>query len=182
MPALDRVVAARHQRLVGGGGGARAIAIELLPPEVSEVRLVPDVDRSDLREAIEQRGDEAAVLRGYVNRRCPWAPVHAQDQLLRAGVPDRLTERDRVRVGRLCLTWLPALGDPVVAEAEVIRDRGDPRPPLDGVVVDADRKLRSGERGACCRASQDKCRKAIRPNRTSLPNCMSPPLTRSRPA
>src|SRR5215213_2826267 len=59
--ALDRVVAARHQRLIRGGRSARAVAIELRLPEVAQVGLVPDVDGCDLRGTVQERRDEAAV-------------------------------------------------------------------------------------------------------------------------
>src|SRR5947208_15869450 len=83
VPALDRVVAAREQRLVGGGGGARPAAVELGLPEAAEVRLVPDVDGGYLGVAVEQGGNEAAVgsAGGYTARRRARGAEAAQHDL-----------------------------------------------------------------------------------------------------
>ena len=148
MPALDRVVAARHQRFVISRGQAPALAGELRLPEVGEVDLVPDVDRGDLREAIEHRGDEAAVVGacGRVAGGSICASEHAQQDLLRPGIRDCGGDRSCVRVARLSFVRLPTLGYPVVAEVEVAPDRRDVRPPLDCVLVDADDETPSRER------------------------------------
>src|SRR5215218_9320074 len=149
MPALDRVVAARQQRLVGARGGARAVAIELGLPEVAEVGLVPDVDRPDLRVAIKERGDEAAVggALGSRVRGSARGAEYVQEDLLGAGVQDCGLQRRGVRGARLGLPRLPALGHAVVAEPKVVRDRRDSLPRLDGVVVDAEGDIPSGGRG-----------------------------------
>src|SRR5215208_454315 len=63
--------------------------------------------------------------------------------------------RGGVGGGGLRASGLPALGHPVVAEPEVVRGRGDSRPPLDRVLVDPDDETARGERRRWRRCHRD---------------------------
>jgi hypothetical protein len=153
--AVQDVVAARQQRLVGDRRGGRAVPAELRPPEEALVRLVPDHHVPHGRKAGERVSHVSAVIAtGVVRlRRARTSDaVHRQHHLHPRRRAECPLELDHIGVGEARLARRPLERDPKSACAEVPRwlDRLCPDP-LRQVLAEADeeagvigRRLRRG--------------------------------------
>ena len=137
---MEHVPAAREQLLVAGRCLGCPRGVVLRPPEEAKVRLVPDHDVVDLREAREHTADVRAVLvtSELVERRLALVE-DGDDDAHPARLHDRLVHEHLIEGAEVDLAGRPPDCDSECAEAEVASG-GDGRSsrPLEPVVPGPD--------------------------------------------
>jgi hypothetical protein len=141
---MQHVPAAGEQRLVGSGCRARVVGVELRPPERADVRLVPDDDVVDRREADNGVLGIAAKLgaRGVVLRRARRVAVDGQHETQATRGRDGVGDIGDVLGRQVALAGRPLQRDPERARADSPArfDRAGAAP-LRAVVAEAEEEV-----------------------------------------